>query len=323
MTKGIFGSFKDKMSKRSSWKSTSSSNSTSKMNPFRSSASSQPAPADAPPAYSAAAPANHTVGNLSVPGRSASPAASLTSSLAPSIASVTNDNDKYAFLRTFDTVFVVDDSGSMAGSNWDEVRKVLHSITPICTSRDKDGIDLYFLNHKSSKTGGGGKATGGYYNISNPRTVNSIFEDVRPTMSTPTGARLNSILKPYIAQLKNASDMEDVKPVNIIVITDGCASDDPEAVIVQHAGKLDKLEAPLYQVGIQFFQVGNNYGARDALRELDDDLASQGVRDMVDASTWDSDQGGVLTADGILKVVLGSVVRKIDRQRTSGERRRS
>lgn len=207
------------------------------------------------------------------------------------------------------------------GQNWEEARQVLHNITPICTARDKDGVDLYFFNHHSRDKGNKGKADGGYYNITDPRTVNSIFEDVQPRGQTPTGMRLQSILKPYVAQLSTVSDMDDIRPVNIIVITDGCPSDDPESVIVQHAKKLDKLEAPPYQAGIQFFQVGNSCGARDALRELDDDLADQGVRDMVDASTWDVD-GGVLTAEGMLKVVLGAVVRKVDRRRTSGERRR-
>lgn len=209
----------------------------------------------------------------------------------------------------------------MCGRNWREAGEVLSSITEVCTKRDKDGIDIYFLNHQSSSKGGKGKADGGYYNINNPRTVNSIFRDVQPTKQTPTGQRLQSILKPYVNELSKASDMDDVKPVNIIVITDGYPSDDPESVIVQHARKLDNLDAPAYQVGIQFFQVGSGDDAREALRELDDDLKHQGVRDMVDTATWDG-AGGVLTADGILKVVLGAVVRRIDRQRTSVEQRR-
>lgn len=319
----FFGSVKDKLSlsKKATWKSSNSaSNSSSTMNrnqnPFLSPAEAKQAEADAaaasiggypteaPPAYSYAA--------------SSASLAPSTASKAPSMASVTNDDDKYAFLRTFDTIFVIDDSGSMAGHNWKEVRDVLNKITPICTARDKDGIDIYFLNHDSKTKGAAGKAKGGYYNISNPRKVNNIFEDVRPSWQTPTGARLNSILKPYIAELQEASDMDNVKPVNIIVITDGCPSDDPESVIVQYAKKLDQIEAPLHQVGIQFFQVGNNCEARQALRELDDDLAKQGIRDMVDTATWNA-AGGTLTADGILKVVLGAVVRKIDRKRASAD----
>ena len=272
---------------------------------------------DAPPAYSAKAPdAHYAPGGLnpfSSIGRSDSPtpsAASRTSRI--SMASVTNDSDKYAFLATFDTVFLIDDSGSMAGSSWREARDVLSQISEICTKRDKDGIDIYFLNHKTRARGGPGQADGGYYNIKNPAEVQRIFNEARPTGVTPTGQRLRNILKPYTDMLERASDVDEVKPVNIIVITDGAPTDDPESSIVQAAKKLDRLDAPPYQVGIQFFQVGNIASARDALKQLDDGLEDLSVRDMVDTATWDG-PGGHLTADGILKVVLGAVVRRLDR----------
>jgi len=113
--------------------------------------------------------------------------------------------------------------------------------------------------------------------------------------------------------------MDIAKPVNVIVITDGCPTDDPEAVIVQHAKRLDKIEAPSYQVSVQFFQVGRDSDASQALRELDDDLSEQGIRDVVDTVTWDvkdSTREHELTADGILKVVLGAVIRRLDRKAT-------
>ncbi|KAF4982366.1 hypothetical protein FZEAL_2000, partial [Fusarium zealandicum] len=144
---------------------------------------------------------------------------------------------------------------------------------------------------------------------------------------TPTGARLHSILKPYLSSLsRRPGSVDSVKPVNVIVITDGCPTDDPESIIVHHAKKLDQLEAPPHQVGIQFFQVGNEHGASKALRELDDDLAELGIRDMVDTATWSStgsDNSKTLSADGILKVVLGAVVRRLDRKSTRGSSERS
>jgi uncharacterized protein YegL len=243
---------------------------------------------------------------------------------APSLASITNDDDKYAFLSQFDTVFLIDDSGSMAGALWKEVDEALQAITPICTARDKDGVDLCFLNHRSPNKGGKERADGGYYNITNADTIRGIFKTVSPARTTPTGTRLHSILKPYVDSLARARVLENVKPVNIIVITDGRPTDDPESIIVQQARKLDRLEAPPHQVGIQFFQVGTDRKAREALRELDDDLADQGIRDMVDSVTWDEANGPnakVLTADDILKVVLGAVVRKLDRKQTSGNQR--
>jgi hypothetical protein len=59
-----------------------------------------------------------------------------------------SDDSPYAFLKEFDAIFLIDDSGSMVGESWRETAAALASITPICTSCDPDGIDIYFLNHR-------------------------------------------------------------------------------------------------------------------------------------------------------------------------------
>jgi uncharacterized protein YegL len=263
---------------------------------------------EAPPAYEP----NPEASKPDIPRSAASP--------VPSISSITSAEDKYAFLSTFDTVFVIDDSGSMAGRSWREVREVLSTIAPICTSHDPDGIDVYFLNHQSSATASGTQAPGGYFHIRDADQVSEVFRKVNPSGSTPTGTRLDSILKPYVSHIaRRAEYIDSTKPVNIIVITDGCPTDDLEGIIVHHARKLDQIEAPPHQVGIQFFQVGNAFGATKALRELDDELSEQKIRDMVDTATWNSttvNKTQSLTAGGILKVVLGAVVRRLDRQPT-------
>ena len=221
--------------------------------------------------------------------------------------STTADNP-YAFLSTFDTVFLIDDSGSMAGRSWKETAQALKSITPICTAHDADGIDVYFLNEKDSSE---------YKNITRAADVDAIFSSVRPRGGTPTGSRLNSILKPYLASLERKG-VDTVKPLNIIVITDGVPSDDVESVIIAACKKLDKWDAPAWQIGIQFFQVGEERGAAEALRELDDGLAEMGAgRDIVDTVPWKGTGGIGLNGDGILKVVLGAVNRRLDRKRVS------
>ena len=109
-----------------------------------------------------------------------------------------------------------------------------------------------------------------------------------------------------------------MKPLNIIVITDGVPSDDPESVIISIAKKLDRLDAPTHQVGIQFFQVGNEKGAAEALQDLDDGIKEIGnCRDIVDTVPWSGSQSEGLNAEGILKVVLGSVNKRLDRKRVS------
>ena len=254
--------------------------------PRRSTPTRRPPPPEAPPAYSAAPPMNP-----SVPVQSSASSINCNASDSP-----------YAFLAQFDTVFLIDDSGSMAGRSWRETSDALAAIAPICTEQDSDGIDIFFLNNRRR-----GSNLGAYNNIKTTTEVREIFSIARPTGGTPTGQRLNDILKPYLAKV--AQDVErtnqgqdsTLKPLNIIVITDGAPHDDPAQVIIQAAKKLDKLDAVPWQVGIQFFQVGNETEATEALKEMDDDLAGENdVRDMVDTTKWSKDNA-TLTAEGILK----------------------
>jgi uncharacterized protein YegL len=242
-------------------------------------------PSEAPPAYTPGPAQQTNVG-------------------APSSMTASTDGDPYAFLASFDTVFLIDDSGSMAGSSWEETSKALATIAPICTARDEDGIDVYFLNHPDSSL---------YKRITKAETVVEIFQTVKPAGATPTGQRLYKILKPYLQRYEKNSE---IKPINVIVITDGKPSDDVESAIIQVATKLDELDAPAWQVGIQFFQVGNEPDARKHLKHLDDELrqlANGQLRDIVDTVPFTGDDNAELTATGLLKCVLGAVNRKLDR----------
>ncbi|KAL8657309.1 MAG: hypothetical protein Q9226_002043 [Calogaya cf. arnoldii] len=267
--------------------------STSKGNPFSAtSPTRRPAPgpsssasADQPPAYTPAAHETVVTGNMS-----------------------TNPDSEFAFLSTFDTKFLIDDSGSMAGRSWREVADALATIAPICTSFDSDGIDIYFLNERHSSE---------YEHITSKDDVQRIFNSVSPRGGTPTGCRLDGILRPYLRMCEQKGP-ENCKPMNIIVITDGVPTDDVESPIIAAARKLDKLDAPAWQVGIQFFQVGEERGAAEALGDLDDQLSVTGdVRDMVDTVPWKGGQG--LTADKIMKCVLGAVHRRWDRKNLSAD----
>lgn len=71
------------------------------------------------------------------------------------------------------TIFVVDDSGSMADSSWRETMNV----TPNCTQYNEHGISVYFLSHSDSSL---------YKNITFAGTVAEIFQTVRPSGATPT-----------------------------------------------------------------------------------------------------------------------------------------
>ena len=105
---------------------------------------------------------------------------------------------------------------------------------------------------------------------------------------------------------------------SICVYIAECWTDEVKSPIVVAAKKFDRLDAPAWQVGIQFFQVGRDADARRSLEELDDDLAELAgdadMRDIVDAVPWTGLQGERLTADSILEVVLGAVNRRLDRK---------
>ena len=237
---------------------------------------------------------------------------------SPKVTKTSRDSDsQYSFLKDFDTIFLVDDSSSMSGPRWREAEQAIAAIAPICTQYDSDGIDIHFLNHRTS-----GEA-GSYHNITTAADVQEIFHGVRPRGSTPVGRRLLEILTPYlwrVEQMQSGNTSAFVKPINIITITDGEFTDDAESVIVQVARTLDnpRVNALPWQIGIQFFQIGDDANVRRYLQELDDDLGrwcrDERLRDIVDTVPWRGKQGQTLDADGILKCVLGAVNKKLDRR---------
>jgi hypothetical protein len=85
------------------------------------------------------------------------------------------DDDPLGFLRTFDTVFLIDDSTSMEGRSWRETAKALEEFAPICTQYDADGIDIYFLNQPDSSR---------YKNVTSASTIIEIFNTVHPSGGT-------------------------------------------------------------------------------------------------------------------------------------------
>ena len=234
------------------------------------------------------------------------------------------DDSQYSFLAKFDTILLVDDSGSMAGRLWKEAEGAIAAITPICTQYDPDGIDIMFLNHHSTFD-----RSGGYPDVTSPSAVQEIFRSVRPGGMTPVGQRLRQILFPYLRRIEKMAANTDeygklldpslaVRPINIIVITDGVFSDDAESVILNAARTLDRCQAIPWQIGIQFFQIGSDVEAQKYLEQLDDDLGKavkhEHVRDIVDTVPWKGETGRTLSGDGILKVVLGAVNKRLDRQ---------
>ncbi|KAI1741010.1 hypothetical protein F4680DRAFT_77803 [Xylaria scruposa] len=270
---------------------------------------------------------------------------------------ITSEADKFRFLAEFDTVFLIDDSSSMTWSDrgdvrfkhgelsrWEQTRNVIEQIVPVCMRYDQDGVDIYFLNdpyhmnffedpHRNdpswSKAGDmdEGKASYAYIGVKNAKDVKTVFDSRQPMLNTPTGRRLGEMMETYVTcyAARDAKHQALPKPLNIIVITDGEASDKDflRDNLIRQAERLDALSAPYHQLGVQFFQVGKDESAARHLRELDDGLGKyrrgKELRDIVDCITYEqlSSEGGSaqLTADVILKVVLGAVNRHLDNQK--------
>ncbi|KAG9086575.1 hypothetical protein FRC07_013052 [Ceratobasidium sp. 392] len=212
-------------------------------------------------------------------------------------------------LKEYDTVFLIDDSGSMAGSLWREAGRALEAVARVAAQYDDDGIDIHFLNCRES-----------VLSVTSEQQVRDLFTRIQPRGQTPTGARLDSLLRPYLAMIEQAyqdtastdPEVTGIKPVNFIVITDGAPTDEPEDVIVAAARRLDRGDFPLSQLGVQFVQIGNDPEAKAALEELDDDLgAKHGIRDIVDTTPYT--QGG-LNGETLIKILLGGINKRVDKR---------
>ncbi|QRV77433.1 von willebrand factor type A domain protein [Ceratobasidium sp. AG-Ba] len=205
-------------------------------------------------------------------------------------------------LGRYDTQFLIDDSRSMGGSRWQEARDALAGLAKIALKYDNDGIEIFFLNAVDS-----GRTVKASFS---DEDVRQLFASVRQSPGTPTGRRLNDLLTAYINKLETAG-AKSIKPLNLIVITDGEPSDDPASVIVEAARRLDEGKYPLAQVGIQFIQVGDDSWASKALKDLDNHLGTMNsVRDIVDTRPY---TGQPLTAERLITMLLGGINRRVDR----------
>ncbi|THH14298.1 hypothetical protein EW146_g6008 [Bondarzewia mesenterica] len=213
--------------------------------------------------------------------------------------------DALQTLSQYDTVLIVDDSGSMAGSLWREATNALSKLASIAAQYDTDGINIHFINDWRSGIG-----------IKRAEEVQQLFLGVSPRGATPLGRKLEYLTSVYLEKLENAKReggvravMETCKPMNYVVITDGQPTDDVVGPIKNLAQRLDQGNFSLTQVGIQFLQIGTDAQATKFLKSLDDDLQKvYHIRDIVDCTPYI----GTLTADMITKILLGGINRRID-----------
>ena len=192
-------------------------------------------------------------------------------------------------LRSYDTVFLVDDSDSMYGPRWDTTKHVLAKIASIAVLHDRDGVDIRFFNEYLEDVE--------RLHLNSADKVMRIFGKVEPFGSTPTADVLERELRDYIFEYKSNRHR---KGLNLIILTDGepDSGQDVAGVIARFAKKLEVLEAPLRQVGVQFVQIGGDKKAAGFLRSLDNDLQQKYALDR-DVSAYNGTSSSRLTsADG-------------------------
>lgn len=229
---------------------------------------------------------------------------------------LSSSEDPLSILRRYDTILLIDDSASMSQQNrWAEAGLAVSGLAQALVqydsgrSLDQDGIDVYFMNSLEHLR-----------NALSAPEINRLFERVRPVgRSTPTDVRVEELLGVYLDRLEYSkiNHLPPLKPLNLIVITDGEA-DDPDTLAYALAGfaeRLDQSRFPLTQLGVQFIQIGNDPTATRFLRSLDDDLRSNtnSKRDIVDTTPYQ----GRVTTDFLVKALLGGINKRIDHQRCS------
>ncbi|KAG8775848.1 hypothetical protein FRC12_001237 [Ceratobasidium sp. 428] len=211
-------------------------------------------------------------------------------------------------LSRYDTQFLIDDSRSMKRSRWTEAGNALAGLAATALQYDDDGIEIFLLNAVNA-----GKT------VKTEQDVQQLFASITHSAGTPTGRRLDELLTAYIIRLEAAKQKAGsvdfattgIKPLNLIVITDGEPSDDPKSVIVAAARRLDTGRFPLTQVGVQFIQVGSDPRASQALRDLDDHISMHNnVRDIVDTRPF---TGQPLTSELLITMLLGGINRRVDK----------
>ncbi|BGP40234.1 hypothetical protein JCM10449v2_004192 [Rhodotorula kratochvilovae] len=211
--------------------------------------------------------------------------------------------DALRALAKYDTVFLVDDSGSMEPMWETTLAPALAGVVRTAAAYDDDGVDIAFFNSRVTHTS------------TSADDILEVFRRVWPKSTTPTADAVRRVLEPYMQFAQSLEQWQATgksagvprpKPLNLVILTDGAPDRDqsPEMVLVDVARRLDQGRFPP-------FQVGCSSDAAEHLRSLDDDLKQKhGIRDMVDTTLFE----GSCDSNYLLKALLGGINRSIDRQ---------
>lgn len=183
-------------------------------------------------------------------------------------------------MQNRDYTLIIDKSGSMSIADqpggltrWEAVQESTMALARKCEQLDPDGITVYTFSSRFKR----------YDNVTSAK-VQQVFLENDPVGRTNLAAVLEDALQNFL-QRKASPDWNKEGEI-IVVITDG-EPDDQRAVvelILQTTHKLDRDE----ELGISFIQVGNDPGARQFFKALDDQLQDVGAKfDICDTLTME------------------------------------
>ena len=171
--------------------------------------------------------------------------------------------DSSAYLTRYETVVLVDDSGSMWGPRWQQASDLLAEMVQVVVEHDPNGFELHFFN----------QADRDQQHATTPEFIRRLFEVVIPDGgSTPTATLLERELSKYISRYRNNSKL---RGLNLLVVTDGVPDNEDEVseVISQASKEMEVLRAGREKISIQFIQIGSESALQAFLGRLDDALA--------------------------------------------------
>ena len=165
-----------------------------------------------------------------------------------------------------DYIVIVDRSGSMYGTSWEQAEKAVSFLAPHIVKADPDGVSLYFFDSVYSHYGG----------VKSAKRVNDLFKKEKPGSST----NLSGVLKAAFKERKRG------KEATILIITDGTPDNEKnvERVIIKETKRMSQDG----ELSLSFIQVGSAKTAAKWLSRLDDCLVQHGAKfDIVDKLTSD------------------------------------
>ena len=194
-----------------------------------------------------------------------------------------------------DYVITVDKSGSMGAdvspgyTRWQQGQEYVGAMAKFANQYDPDGIKVIVFSGRSKV----------YDNVTEEK-VAEVFKSESPMGSTNLTGALQVAFDSY--NKRKAAGETNNGEINI-VLTDGEPND--RLGVMKAIAKFTQGLDTQDEYGLSFIQVGNDSGARDFLKALDDKLEDAGAKfDIVDTKTCDEIDELGLSVEDILVAAL-------------------